>query len=95
MGPSWLLSSRPPALLIMRHKNLTVSYFDKCRQMSMRGITNVDTRQVAIPLLWLSGSEFCGLRLMVRVEVLGSVKPNPNPNTNPNLNPNPNQKPLA
>ena len=32
---------------------------------------------------------------MVRVDVLGSVNPNPNPNTNPNLNPIPNQKPLA
>ena len=30
---------------------------------------------------------------MVRVDVLGSV--NPNPNTNPNLNPIPNQKPLG
>ena len=25
-------------------------------------------------------NEFCGLQLMVRVEVLGSVNPNPNPN---------------
>ena len=30
---------------------------------------------------------------MVRVDILGSV--NPNPNTNPNLNSNPNQKPLT
>ena len=36
-----------------------------------------------------SNNEFCGLRLMVRVDVLGSVNPNPN------LNPNPNQKLLA
>ena len=34
-------------------------------------------------------------QLWVRVDVLGSVNPNPNPNNNPNLNPNPNQKPLA
>ena len=46
-------------------------------------------------LLHSSFHTFCGLRLMVRVDVLGSVNPNPNPNTTPNLNPNPNQKPLT
>ena len=29
----------------------------------MRGITNVDTRQVAVPLLWLSGSAISPARL--------------------------------
>ena len=29
----------------------------------MRGITNVDTRQVALPLLWLSGSAISPARL--------------------------------
>ena len=35
-----------------------------------------------------SNNEFCGLRLMVRVEVSGSVNPNPNRIYNHNPNPN-------
>ena len=31
--------------------------------LTMRGITNVDTRQVALPLLWLSGSAISPARL--------------------------------
>ena len=38
----------------------------------------------------LSIDEFCGLRLTVRVEVLGTVNPNSNPNRIYNPNPNPN-----
>ena len=37
-----------------------------------------------------SNNEFCGLRLMVRVEVLVGVNPNPNHNPNRIYNTNPN-----
>ena len=82
----------PEKIALLLHPHVDIRYslllYGKLRRRDdiMRGITNFDTRQFDS-----SNNEFCGLRLMVRVDVLGSV----NPNTNPNLNPNPNQKPLA
>ena len=46
--------------------------------------SNSRTRGHHVHQLDSSNNEFCGLRLMVRVEVLGNV--NPNPNHNPNHN---------